>query len=178
MDQWYHQNVLLESFPPMYSLHLFQILTQSDYQIWPPSWKADFCVYRKKNVWRHTSIWVPDPCSFRVLDCSTLAPNIFWQFTFQDSWKNTFQWIYHAQNLRKYQIYFDKCFINIFAKESSRSDWGSNPRPTAAPPSTNYQCSNPLSQIAILKKNGSLDSGIQAWYPRHVANSGELLYTQ
>jgi hypothetical protein len=26
--------------------------------------------------------------------------------------------------------------INIFAKESSRSDWGSNPRPTATPPST------------------------------------------
>jgi hypothetical protein len=29
--------------------------------------------------------------------------------------------------------------INIFAKESSRSDWGSNPRPTATPPSTKYQ---------------------------------------
>jgi hypothetical protein len=69
--------------------------------------------------------------------------------------------------------------INIFAKESSRSDWGSNPRPTATPPSTKYQRSNPLSQITILKKNGSLDSGIQGWYlsTRHVANSGELLYT-
>jgi hypothetical protein len=32
----------------------------------------------------------------------------------------------------------------------------------------------------FIKNNGSLDSGIQAWYPstRHVANSGELLYTQ
>jgi hypothetical protein len=29
-------------------------------------------------------------------------------------------------------------------------------------PSTKYQRSNPLSQVAILKKNGSLDSGIQA----------------
>jgi hypothetical protein len=38
-------------------------------------------------------------------------------------------------------------YINIFAKESSRSDWGSNPRPTATPPSTKYQRSNPLSQI-------------------------------
>jgi hypothetical protein len=28
--------------------------------------------------------------------------------------------------------------INIFAKESSRSDWGSNLRPTATPPSTKY----------------------------------------
>jgi hypothetical protein len=53
-------------------------------------------------------------------------------------------------------------FINIFAKESSRSDWGSNPQPTATPPSTKYQRSNPLSQIAILKKNGYLDSGIRA----------------
>jgi hypothetical protein len=53
-------------------------------------------------------------------------------------------------------------YFNIFAKERSRSDWGSNPRPTATPPSTKYQRSNPLSQIAILKKNGSLDSGIQA----------------
>jgi hypothetical protein len=41
-------------------------------------------------------------------------------------------------------------YINIFAKESSRSDWGSNLRPTATPPSTKYQRSNPLSQIAIL----------------------------
>jgi hypothetical protein len=32
-------------------------------------------------------------------------------------------------------------YVNIFAKESSRSDWGSNPRPT---PSTKYQRSNPL----------------------------------
>jgi hypothetical protein len=79
------------------------------------------------------------------------------------------------------QRYNIQCkYNNIFAKESSRSDWGSNPRPTATPPSTKYQRSNPLSQIAILKKNGSLDSGIQAWYLsiRHVANSGELLYTQ
>jgi hypothetical protein len=61
-------------------------------------------------------------------------------------------------------------YTNISAKNSSRSDWGANPWPTATP----------LSQIAILKKNGSLDSGIQAWYlsTRHVANSGELLYTQ
>jgi hypothetical protein len=28
--------------------------------------------------------------------------------------------------------------INIFAKESSRSDWGSNPRPTATPPSYDW----------------------------------------
>jgi hypothetical protein len=34
---------------------------------------------------------------------------------------------------------FHKLHINIFAKESSRSDWGSNPRPTATPPSTKYQ---------------------------------------
>jgi hypothetical protein len=41
----------------------------------------------------------------------------------------------------------------------------------STPPSTKYQRSNPPSQIAILKKNGSLDSGIQAWYlsTRHVA---------
>jgi hypothetical protein len=32
-------------------------------------------------------------------------------FTFQDSWKTTFPWIYHAPNLSTYQIYFDKCFI-------------------------------------------------------------------
>jgi hypothetical protein len=71
-------------------------------------------------------------------------------------------------------------YINISAKKSSRSDWGSNPRPTATPPGTKYQCSNPLSQIVILKMNGSLDSAIQAWdlSTRHVANSGELLYTQ
>jgi hypothetical protein len=50
----------------------------------------------------------------------------------------------------------------------------------ATPPTTKYQRSNPLSQIAILKKNGSLDSGIQSWYLStcHMANSGELLYTQ
>jgi hypothetical protein len=41
-------------------------------------------------------------------------------------------------------------------------DWSSNPRPTATPPSTKYQRFSPLSQIAIRKKNGSLDSGIQA----------------
>jgi hypothetical protein len=35
---------------------------------------------------------------------------------------------------------------NISAKESSRSDWGSNPRPTATLPSTKYQRSNPLLQ--------------------------------
>jgi hypothetical protein len=29
--------------------------------------------------------------------------------------------------------------INISAKNSSRSDWGSNPRPTATPLSTKYQ---------------------------------------
>jgi hypothetical protein len=32
-------------------------------------------------------------------------------FTFQDSWKTTFPWIDHAQNLSTYKIYFDKCFI-------------------------------------------------------------------
>jgi hypothetical protein len=43
----------------------------------------------------------------------------------------------------------------------------------ATPPSTKYQRSNPRSQIAILKKNASLDIGIQVWYlsTRHVANS-------
>jgi hypothetical protein len=51
------------------------------------------------------AIWVPDPCPFRVMDCST--PN---SFTFQDSWKTTFPRIYHAQNLSTCQIYFDKCF--------------------------------------------------------------------
>jgi hypothetical protein len=55
-------------------------------------------------------------------------------------------------------------YINISAKESSRSDWGSNPRPTATPPST----TNALTLWArspFLKKNGSLDSGIQAcWH--------------
>jgi hypothetical protein len=56
--------------------------------------------------------------------------------------------------VRKFAQYI---YINIFAKEN----WGSNPRPTATPPSTKYQRSNPLSQIAILKKNGSLESGIQ-----------------
>jgi hypothetical protein len=41
-------------------------------------------------------------------------------------------------------------YIIIFAKECSRSDWGSNPRPTATPPSTtnaltleDFVCSNP-----------------------------------
>jgi hypothetical protein len=61
---------------------------------------------------------------------------------------------------------------NISAKKSSRSDWGSNARPTATPPSTKYQSFKTLWARSILKKNGSLDSGIQAWYlsTRHVAN--------
>jgi hypothetical protein len=61
--------------------------------------------------------------------------------------------------------------INISAKESSRADWGSNPRPTATPPSTKCQRSNP-SQIAILKR-------MVLWTVtfRH-DTSGELLYTQ
>jgi hypothetical protein len=54
---------------------------------------------------------------------------------------------------------FDTLYVNISGKKCSRSDWGSNPRPTATPPSTKYQRYNPLSQIAILQKNGSLDSG-------------------
>jgi hypothetical protein len=53
----------------------------------------------KTSTW---AIWVPDPCSFHVLDCSTNVSG---------TWKTTFPWIYHAQNLRKHQIYFDKCFI-------------------------------------------------------------------
>jgi hypothetical protein len=38
---------------------------------------------------------------------------------------------------------------------------------------------NALTLWARSPKNGSLDSGIQAWYlsARHMANSGELLYT-
>jgi hypothetical protein len=51
--------------------------------------------------------------------------------------------------------------MNISAKKSSRSEWGLNARPTAKHRLALYQCFNPLSQIAILKKNGSLDSGIQ-----------------
>jgi hypothetical protein len=39
--------------------------------------------------------------------------------------------------------------INIFAKESSRSDWGSNPQPTATPPSTKYQCSNDINRVNV-----------------------------
>jgi hypothetical protein len=58
-------------------------------------------------------IWVPDLCSFRVLDCSTnvsgtqLPPSLF------KILEKPFPWIYHAQNLRKYKIYFDKCFITF-----------------------------------------------------------------
>jgi hypothetical protein len=67
--------------------------------------------------------------------------------------------------------------INTLAEKSSWSDWGSNLRLMATPPSTIYQHFSPLSQIAILKK---MESGIQAWYlsTRHAANSGEHLYTQ
>jgi hypothetical protein len=36
-------------------------------------------------------------------------------------------------------------YYNISAKESSRSDWGSNPRSMATLSSTKYQRSNPLS---------------------------------
>jgi hypothetical protein len=70
--------------------------------------------------------------------------------------------------------------IFIFLGEKcSRSDSGSNPRPMATPPSTKCQHFSPLSQITILKKNGSLDSGIQVWYlsTHQVFNSKELLYT-
>jgi hypothetical protein len=44
---------------------------------------------------------------------------------------------------------------NISEKKRVRSEWGSNPRPTATLPSTKYQCSksNPLSQITIPKKD-------------------------
>jgi hypothetical protein len=35
-------------------------------------------------------------------------------------------------------FHFWRVIFNIFAKESSRSNWGSNPRPTATPPSTKY----------------------------------------
>jgi hypothetical protein len=66
----------------------------------------------------------------------------FWKF-------NNFKWNLSTGNHFLY--------INIFAKESSKSDWGSHPRPTATPPSTKYQRSNPLSQIAILKKNSIYD---------------------
>jgi hypothetical protein len=58
-------------------------------------------------------------------------------------------------------IYVNLNIINYFRKVPGR-DWGSNPRPTATPPSTKYQRFSPLTQIAILKKNGALDSGIQA----------------
>jgi hypothetical protein len=60
--------------------------------------------------------------------------------------------------------------INISAKKSSRSDWGSNPRPTATPPSTKYQRSNPLNQIAIrfIKRMVLWTVASQAWYLVHV----------
>jgi hypothetical protein len=69
-----------------------------------------------------------------------------------------------AAAFSKYHTFVNKGNYPVYFLEisSSRSDWGSNPRLTATPPSTKYQRSNPLSQIAILKKNGSLDSGIQA----------------
>jgi hypothetical protein len=75
------------------------------------------------------------------------------------------------------------CWGTVYfsAKKCSRSDWGSNLRPSATPPCTKYQHSNPLwAKSPFLKKKGSLDSGIQSWYlsTRHVANTGELLYTQ
>jgi hypothetical protein len=59
--------------------------------------------------------------------------------------------------------------IHVFLRRKVPGQ-GSNPRPTATPPSTNH-----LSQIAIHETKGSLDSGIQARYlcTRHVANSGE-----
>jgi hypothetical protein len=43
-------------------------------------------------------------------------------------------------------------YINISAKKTSRSDWGSNLWPTATPPSNRYQRFSPLCQIAILKR--------------------------
>jgi hypothetical protein len=80
-------------------------------------WMSDFTVFSWCKWWfwsmnsnsRPISIWVPDPCSFRVLDCSTRLMSLAPINTFQDSWKTTFiLWIYHAQNLSTYKIYFDK----------------------------------------------------------------------
>jgi hypothetical protein len=51
------------------------------------------------------AIWVPDPCSFRVLDCST------------NSWKTTFLRIYHAQNLSKYIL------TNVYNQKFLRKIW-------------------------------------------------------
>jgi hypothetical protein len=53
------------------------------------------------------------------------------------------------------------------AKKSSRSDWGSNPRATATPPSTKYQRPNPLSQFGFRVRSSlktSADVGLPATF--------------
>jgi hypothetical protein len=56
--------------------------------------------------------------------------------------------------------------INIFSGEKFHVWSGLEPATSATPPG--YQRISPRSQITILKKNGSLDSGIQAWYHRQL----------
>jgi hypothetical protein len=95
------------------------------------------------------------------------SPRYQWPMTirFTDHYPLTLSW---RRSTKTYKLYIrvstPQKHINISANKSSRSDWGSNPRPTATPPSTKYQLSNPLSQIAILKKNGSLDSGMLGYH--------------
>jgi hypothetical protein len=70
--------------------------------------------------------------------------------------------------------------INISAKESSWSDWGSNPQLRQHRLALNTNALTLWARSPFLKKNGSVDSGIQAWYLStcHAASLGELLYTQ
>jgi hypothetical protein len=63
----------------------------------------------------------------------------------QQTWQNFMKYRISVISFRFYEL--DTC--NNISVKSSSSDWGSNPRPTATPPSTKYQLSVPKASWGV-----------------------------